>query len=54
MATIICGLVGFKPGLKGTNLPTRRNSSVIKRTRDGRNTVYNTDISQDGYILNAI
>ena len=37
-----------KPGLKGTNLPTHRNSSVIKRTRHDRNTVYdtNTDTKQ--------
>ena len=30
-----------KPSLKGTNLPTHRNSSVIKQTRHDRNKVYN-------------
>ena len=35
--------VVVKPGLKGTNLPTHRNSRVIKRTRHDRNNVYITN-----------
>ena len=44
------GLV--KQGLKGTNLPPRRNSSEIKRTRHGRNIFlkYKIYFCQDGYI----
>ena len=33
----------IKPGLKGINLPTHRNSSVIKQTRHSMNIVYNTN-----------
>ena len=39
-----------KPGLKGTNLPTHRQSSLTSRTSHYSNIV-NTDFHKDGYTL---